>query len=137
MFGTVWDVLVGFLLSFVVSFVQKLLAIPYIAFLDQRPAVGFSEFPSGPVEQVLEVLARSVSLGVVPSICLASVESEAVTAWRAGKVEAYQGAAESHPAVQVGTPLLSQIATVLYARATTRLSSAMGWFGHRLPKKVG
>ena len=86
MFGTVWDVLVGFLLWFVVSFGQKLLAIPYIAFLDQRPAVGFSEFPSGPVEQVLEVLARSVSLGVVPSICLASVESEAVTAWRAGKV---------------------------------------------------
>ena len=50
MFGTVWDVLVGFLLSFVVSFVQKLLAIPYIAFLDQRPAVGLSEFPSGPAE---------------------------------------------------------------------------------------
>ena len=67
-------------LSAIVSFGQKLLAIPYIAFLHQRPAVGFSEFPSGPVEQVLEVLARSVSLGVVPSICLVSVESEAVSA---------------------------------------------------------
>ena len=80
MFGTVWNALVGFLLSFVVSLGQKLLAVPYIAFLDQRPAAVCSEFPSGPVEQVLAVLVRSVSLRVVPSICLVSVESEAVSA---------------------------------------------------------
>ena len=80
MLVAVWNALVGFLQSFVVSLGQKLLAVPYIVFLGQRPAAVCSEFPSAPVEQVLAVLAQSVSLRVVPSICLVSVESEAVSA---------------------------------------------------------
>ena len=86
MFGTVWNVLVGFLQSFVASFGQKLLAIPYIAFHAQRAAAELSGFPSGPAESVLEVLAWSVFLGVVPAICLVSAASAAATSWRAGKV---------------------------------------------------
>ena len=60
-----WNALVGFLLSFVVSLGKKLLAVPYIVFLGQRPAAVCSEVPSAPVEQVLVVLAQSVSLRVV------------------------------------------------------------------------
>ena len=86
MLGSVWDALVGFLRAFVGLLGQKYIAVPYIAFLDQRLAAVCSEFPSGPVEQVLAVLARSVSLRVVPSICLVSVESEAVGVWQAVKV---------------------------------------------------
>ena len=86
MFGTVWDVLVGFLQSFVDSLWQKWLAVPCIVVLGQRFVAVCSEIPLALVEQVLAVFAQSVSRRVVPSICLASVESEAVTASRAGKV---------------------------------------------------
>ena len=80
MLGSVWNTLVGCLLASVGLLEQKYIAVPYIAFLDQRLAAVCSEFPSGPVEQLLAVLARTVSLRVVPSICLVSVESVAVSA---------------------------------------------------------
>ena len=57
MLGTVWNLLVGSLQSFVVSCGQKLLAIPCIAFHDRLPAAEMSGFPLGRAERVLEVLA--------------------------------------------------------------------------------
>ena len=57
MLGTVWNLLVGSLQSFVVSCGQKLLAIPCIVFHDRLPVAEMSGIPLGPPEQVLEVLA--------------------------------------------------------------------------------
>ena len=57
MLGTVWNLLVGSLQSFVVSCGQKLLVIPCIAFRDRRPAAEMFGFPLGRAERVLEVLA--------------------------------------------------------------------------------
>ena len=57
MLGTVWNWLVGYLQSFVVSCGQKLLAIPCIVFHGRLHVAEMSGIPLGPAGKVLEVLA--------------------------------------------------------------------------------